>query len=425
MIIEEEYQNLLPSPVPDAISDKQWTLMAFPYSKYDAVIAEGAVRSGKTMFSMISLVDWAMNNFENTSFAVCGYSVKSVERNIIKPYQDLDYSSKYELTVNHADSVLRVSKGNNTNHFYIFGGGNAASYEKVQGLTLAGALIDETVLLNETFVNQVLTRCSVEGAKVYFTCNPGSTSHWFYTKWVSRDWNDSQDGADFDVLKIHFTLDDNPGLSSDARRRLKNMYAPGSVHYQWYIEGLWVKPEGLVYDIFDKKRNVIKRAPKEDGSRWYISVDYGITNPFSALLWRVDKKRAYIVDEVYLDSKDGYKYIDEELYDAMDRLAGDKNIEAVVIDPSASSLKELIRRRGRYDMRNARNEVLPGISTVSSMLKGGLIKICETCRRGVLKEIYEYSWDEKAKNEAPVKQNDHAMDAMRYMAQTILRREYY
>lgn len=415
------------SPV-EGISDKQFTLLAFPYSDYDAVISEGAVRSGKTIFSVMSLVDWAMQNFNGMNFAICGYSVKSVERNIIIPYRQLAYAQEnYKITVNHSDSVMKVRAGNVENNFYIFGGGNEGSYEKVQGLTLAGCMIDEVVLLAESFVNQVMTRLSVDGAKVWFTCNPGSTGHWFFKKWVCRDTAVSEDSDEYyKVLRLHFTLDDNPGLGKDTRRQLKSRWPKESVHYRWYILGEWVSPEGLVYDCFSQKKHVVKKLPGAKGTPlWWISVDYGITNPFAALLWRVSDGRAYVADEVYLGGKaNGQRYTDEELYDAMAGMAGDRVIQAVVVDPSASSFIETVRRRGRYDIRKANNEVLAGISSVYSLLKNERIKVVDSAV-STIEEFALYSWDPKSTGKEMVKkENDHAMDAIRYMAHTILRREF-
>lgn len=418
-----DYIKPLKSPV-ENISDKQWTILAFPYSDYNICIAEGAVRSGKTMFSIISFVDWAMKIYSEKNFAICGYSVKSVERNIINEFERLDYTkSRYNIKRNRNDSLMMVSHGSTTNYFYIFGGNNERSYGSVQGLTLAGALIDEVVLLRESFVNQVLTRLSVEGNKVFFTCNPASQQNWFYKKWIKRE---GEFESDIKILRLHFTLDDNPGLDDVVYKQLKSRWSKRSTHYKWYILGEWVSPEGLVYDNFDPKKNVIKRIPK-NGGRYYVSIDYGITNPFAALLWKVDRDKAYIVDEVYIDSKDSeQRYTDEELYRFMAEMIGDRQIFDIIIDPSATSFKETIKRKRKYRVKNANNEVLAGIATTYSMLSNGLIKINETCKKGVLTEIYLYSWDENGKSEKETvrKEYDHAMDAMRYFAHTVLRREY-
>ena len=418
-----EYSKPLVSPS-EAISDKQWTLMAFPYSDYDICIAEGAVRSGKTIFSMIGFVDWAMQTFNGKNFAVCGFSVKSVERNVINEYRRLDYAKgKYNIKVNHNDSLMMVSKGATTNYFYIFGGNTERSYESVQGITLAGALIDEVVLLKESFVNQVLTRLSVKGNKVYFTCNPSSLSNWFYKKWVKRE-GDYED--DVKILRLHFTLDDNPGLDDVVYKQLKSRWTKKSTHYKWYILGEWVSPEGLVYDNFSRSRNVVKHLPKENG-RWFVSVDYGITNPFAALLWYVCNDRAYIADELYIDTRQSEnRYTDEELYEFMARMIGDRQIYNIIVDPSASSFKETIKRKRKFRVKNANNEVLAGIATTYSMLSNGLIKVLDKCEKGVLTEVYLYSWDENGNSakESVKKENDHAMDAMRYFAHTVLRREY-
>ena len=418
-----EYSKPLKSPT-ENISDKQWTILAFPYSDYDVCIAEGAVRSGKTMFSAISFIDWAMKTYNECNFAICGFTVKSVERNVILEYQKLSYTqSKYDIKINHSDSVMIVRHGSTINKFYIFGGGTERSYETVQGLTLAGALIDEVVLLRESFVNQVLTRLSIEGNKVFFTCNPASQQNWFYKRWIKRE---GEFESDIKILRLHFTLDDNPGLDDVVYKQLKSRWTKKSTHYKWYILGEWVSPEGLVYDNFDAKKNVAKRIP-QSGGRYYVSVDYGITNPFAALLWRVDKDKAYIVDEVYIDSKQSEKrYTDEELYEFMAEMIGDRQIYEIIIDPSATSFKETIKRKRRYRVKNANNEVLAGIATTYSMLSNGLIKVSDKCEKGVLTEIYLYSWDENGKNERETvrKENDHAMDAMRYFAHTVLRREY-
>lgn len=419
-----EYATPVPSPI-ESISDKQWSLMVFPYSDYDICIAEGAVRSGKTIFSMISFIDWAMRTYQDRNFAICGYSVRSVERNIVLEYTKLAYArERYSMRLNRAQSVLVVDNGVTSNSFYIFGGGNKRSYEAVQGLTLAGALIDEVVLLDESFVNQVLTRLSVPGNRCWFTCNPASQQNWFYKRWIDR--NPDSDGVK--ILRLHFTLDDNPGLDDAVYRQLTSRWSKKSTHYRWYILGEWVSPDGLIYDNFNKHKNVVKKLPdKRSLGRWYVSCDYGITNPFAALLWYVDRDRAYIADEVYIDPGAGdRRRTDEELYDALVDLIGDRKIECIVIDPSASSLKELIKRRHRYRVKNASNEVMPGISTTYSMLGKGLIKVLDSCTSGVLHEVYLYLWDTSGNRdrEAPRKENDHAMDAMRYFAHTILRKQY-
>ena len=167
------------------ISDKQKKILAFPYSKYDALICDGAVRSGKTSVMMVAFTDWAMREFNGQRFGVCGKTVDSAVKNIIVPYIAMAYAKeRYTMRWRRADKVLEISRGAVKNYFEVFGGKDESSFALIQGRTLAGVLLDEAVLMPRSFVEQALTRCSVDGAKLWFSCNPGSPQHWFYTDWI-------------------------------------------------------------------------------------------------------------------------------------------------------------------------------------------------------------------------------------------------
>lgn len=394
------------------ISEKQQKIMAFPYSKYDALICDGAVRSGKTSIMMWSFVRWAMESFNGQRFGVCGRTVDSCTKNIIVPFTAMGLAKeKYLIRWRRGDKVMEVRRGAVTNYFEVFGGKDEASYTLIQGRTLAGVLLDEVVLMPRSFVEQALTRCSVDGAKLWFSCNPGSPRHWFYTEWIQR--HEARN-----TLYLHFEMTDNPGLSQKTLERYQAMFS--GVFYDRYIRGLWVLAEGLIYPMFGEGC-LVDNPPQ--GGRYYISCDYGTLNPFSAGLWCWDGKTATRVAEYYYSGRQEQRHkTDEDYYTALEQLAGDKPVQAVIVDPSAASFIEVIRRHKRFPVRKAKNDVLAGINTTARFLQDGTIKIHRSCS-ACIREFGLYRWDEKTETDRPVKENDHAMDDIRYFAYTVLRQK--
>ena len=259
------------------ISSKQRKIIAFPYSKYDALICDGAVRSGKTSIMMWAFVRWAMENFSGQRFGVCGRTVDSCTKNIIVPFTAMSLAKeRYIIRWRRGDKVMEVRRGAVTNYFEVFGGKDEASYTLIQGRTLAGVLLDEVVLMPRSFVEQALARCSVDGAKLWFSCNPGSPHHWFYQEWIKRH-------RERNALYLHFEMKDNPGLSERTLERYENMYA--GIFYDRYVRGLWVAAEGIVYKDFanDTEKYLIddpiKWAEENDTKFSVISigVDFGGT----------------------------------------------------------------------------------------------------------------------------------------------------
>ena len=393
------------------ISPKQAKILAFPYSKYDALICDGAVRSGKTSIMMWAFVRWAMENFSGQRFGVCGRTVDSCTKNIIVPFTAMSLAKeRYIIRWRRGDKVMEVRRGAVTNYFEVFGGKDEASYTLIQGRTLAGVLLDEVVLMPRSFVEQALTRCSVDGAKLWFSCNPGSPQHWFYTEWIKRN-------RERNALYLHFEMTDNPGLSEKTLERYQNMFT--GVFYDRYIRGLWVLAEGLVYDFGEE--NIVDDVP--ESGEYYISCDYGTLNPFSAGLWCWDGKTATRIREYYYSGREEHRNkTDEEYYTELEKLVGELPVISVIVDPSAASFIEVIKRHGKFKVRKAVNDVLPGIATTARYLRSGALKIHRSCKDAI-REFGLYRWDEKSKEDRPIKENDHAMDDTRYFAMTVLRRK--
>lgn len=395
------------------ISAKQAKILAFPYSKYDALICDGAVRSGKTSIMMWAFVRWAMENFSGQRFGVCGRTVDSCTKNIIVPFTAMSLAKeRYIIRWRRGDKVMEVRRGAVTNYFEVFGGKDEASYTLIQGRTLAGVLLDEVVLMPRSFVEQSLTRCSVDGAKLWFSCNPGSPQHWFYTEWIQRN-------KERNALYLHFEMTDNPGLSQKTLERYQAMFS--GVFYDRYIRGLWVVAEGLVYPMFAKEVNVTNETG--GAGKYYISCDYGTQNPTVFCLWRMDKGRAVMEKEYYHSGRaTNRQKTDEEYYQDLERFADGYNVERIVIDPSAASFSECIRRHGKFAVWKANNDVLDGIRLTAACIKSGRIKFNESCTHA-FDEFGLYSWDKDAAEDKVIKENDHVLDAVRYFVMTVLRRE--
>ena len=393
------------------ISKKQKQILAFPLTKYDVLICDGAIRSGKTAFMTIAFIDWAMNNFNHQRFGICGRTVDATKKNIIEPFLAMTGPrKKYHIKWKGSEKVLIVKKGNVENIFEVFGGKDESSFTLIQGRTLAGLLEDEVALQPRSFVEQAIARCSVEGSKMWFNCNPDSPEHWFYKEWICQPERRN-------AYHIHFNLEDNPSLSAHIINRYKSMYS--GVFYQRYILGQWVVAEGLVYDFGED--NIVDEIP-QNGEYW-ISIDYGTMNPFAAGLYCNLGAQSIMIDEYYYNGREkGIQLTDEEYCDAVEELAKGYNIRKVVVDPSAASFITALRKR-KFTVMKANNDVADGIRYTAVMLKNGCLKIHRKCVNTIA-EFGLYSWDPKCTEDRVIKENDHSMDQIRYFVYTVLRYKF-
>ena len=275
-------------------------------------------------------------------------------------------------------------------------------------MTLAGVMLDEAALMPRSFCEQAIARCSVEGSRLWFNCNPEHPAHWFYKEWILKR-------EEKNCLYLHFKMEDNPSLSPDMLERYRHLYS--GAFYRRFVEGEWVACDGLVYPFFNE--TMLCDAP-QGFDRFIVSCDYGTVNPTSMGLWGRKEGVWYRIDEFYHSSKQkGFQMTDEEYYRSLCTLVGSKKVDCVIVDPSAASFIECIRRHGKFRVRRAQNDVLGGIRRTSDALKSGQIRICRNCP-DIVREFSLYRWDESAKYDAVKKENDHAMDDMRYFVSTVL-----
>ena len=401
-----------------------WWVPDSPVKDYDGIIADGAIRSGKTVCMSLSFVMWAMSTFAGQNFAMCGKTIGSFRRNVLFWLKLMLKSRCYRVVDHRADNMVEISRGQVTNYFYIFGGKDERSQDLIQGITLAGLFCDEVALMPESFANQATGRLSVEGSKMWFNCNPAGPVHWFKVNWIDTR-------RDKKLLYLHFTMDDNLSLSEKTKARYRSMYV--GVFYLRYIKGLWKAAEGLIYTMFtddnlytDDQRPV---ALKSTAVR-SIAVDYGTTNPCVFLdIWD-DGQTLWVDREYRWDSRSeearrspNPQRTDSQYADDMAEFMGNRPEEQceIIVDPSAASFIAELQGRGYY-VKPADNEVIDGIRIVSTLLAKRNIRINRKCR-GLTGEMQSYVWDDKAAErgeEKPVKQQDHGPDALRYYCKTKL-----
>ena len=379
-------------------------------SKKEAIVCDGAVRSGKTMAMGLSFFLWAMVCFDKKQFGICGKTIASLRRNVLAEILPRLEGLGAVWKEKRTENLLILRFLGRENRFYIFGGRDESSASLIQGITFAGILLDEVALMPQSFVEQACARCSVAGSRLWFNCNPAGPSHWFYKDWIQK-------AEEKNCLRLHFTMEDNPSLTEQIRKRYQNLYT--GVFYRRFILGQWVQAEGRVYDFFGPE--MVQKAPEGPYDKWYVSCDYGTVNPTSMGLWGRCGGVWYRVKEFYFSSREMQRQMtDEEYAGALAKLVGERKLAAVIVDPSAASFIEVLKRKG-WHVRKADNDVLSGIRLTSDCLKDGRIVICQGCD-DCIREMDAYVWDLSGGSRDRVKkEHDHAMDDMRYFVSTVLK----
>ena len=391
-----------------------WWQSNSPVKDKEGIIADGAIRSGKTLSMSLSYVMWAMEFFDQQNFGMCGKTIGSFRRNVLFWLKLMLRSRGYKVHDHRAENLVSVTRKGKINYFYIFGGKDERSQDLIQGMTLAGVLFDEVALMPQSFVSQATGRCSVEGSKFWFNCNPSGPYHWFKVEWIDK-------AKEKGLLYLHFTMDDNLSLSEKIKERYKNMYS--GVFFKRYILGLWVMAEGVIYDMFNHEKHTVETIDREY-TEYYVACDYGTQNPTTFGLWGKAEKWYKIKEYHYDGRKESKQKTDGEYADDLETFIGSIKIKAVIVDPSAASFIAELRKR-KIKVRKAKNDVLDGIRNMASALNNLLIVYNDCCKE-TFRELSSYIWDVKATDrgeDKPIKENDHQLDADRYFVNTVVRFE--
>lgn len=333
-----------------------------------------------------------------------GYTRGTIDRNILEPMRKI-YGNQLVGKLSSDGAISLFGK-----KCFVFGADKANAVSKIQGTSIEYCYGDEVATWSEEVFNMLKSRLDKPGSIFDGTLNPDSPNHWL------KKFLDS----DADIFMQHYTIFDNPYLTPEFVENLQKEYR-GTVYYDRFILGKWALGGGLVYPMFSKEKHVTDGA---EGDEFYISIDYGTLNPCSMGLWQYDRKKgvAYRIAEFYHDGrKTGKQMTDEEYYVRLEGLAGDKNVRSVIVDPSAASFIETIRRHGRFRVKKADNRVLDGIRFVCELLSSGRLMFSPECT-AAFNEFAGYKWDESASEDRVLKQSDHAMDEIRYFASTVMKR---
>nr|DAP23020.1 MAG TPA: large terminase [Caudoviricetes sp.] len=379
-------------------------------------LLSGSVRSGKTWISLVLWAFWVATMPKEKNYLMTAKSLTTLKRNVLDLLTELVGEKNFTFSIAQKQALLFGRK------IYLEGANDARAESKIRGMTLQGAYCDELTLYGENFFTMMLSRLSEPNAKLFATTNPDTPMHWLNKKYIER-------GHELNMLLMTFLIDDNTFLDPNYVEELKKEYV--GVFYDRFIRGLWVVAEGLVYPRFSKADNVTEDIP-ESGT-YYISIDYGTLNPFSAGLWCVSDGKAVRIKEYYHSGRDTKRQLtDEEYHAALEKLIQytdsegilqEYEIDRVVIDPSAASFIACMRRHGKFRVKHAVNTVIDGIRNVTSMLNSKRLFIHSSCKDSI-KEFGLYSWDDKAQEDKVIKENDHAMDDIRYFVNTILVKEF-
>ncbi len=366
-------------------------------------IAHGAVRSGKTICTLIKFYVDVTNCPDNDIYMI-GNSFNSIVDNGVKTIRD--FICQGYCCWKPGKGVLSIGNKEVT----VIGANDNASVRRIQGNTHSLAYVDEATTIPENFIKMLILRLSKPHSKAIMTTNPDTPHH------PIKKLIDEQEHT----YAMHFDLDDNPTLSPDYRHMLESLYT--GLWYKRYVQGLWVQAEGSIYDMFEKEWNVCDYPP-HSAQYWIAGVDVGTSNPFAMVLIGVNENQSpmlWVEKEYYWDpAKCGRQKTNLEFAEDLERMLDGYPIRMMYVDPAASSMKLELKKKN-FTVKDADNDVKNGIATVQNMFASQNLMVLSECKN-TIREIESYIWDSKKAligKEEPVKQNDHAVDALRYALHT-------
>lgn len=373
-----------------------WWCRSSPVRDYNGIIADGAIRSGKSVAMSLSFVVWAMSEFEACNFAMCGKTIGSFRRNVLFWLKLMLRSRGYSVSEQRTENLVVVRRGNIENYFYVFGGKDERSQDLIQGITLAGVFFDEVALMPESFVNQATGRCSVDGSKFWFNCNPGSPAHWFKTGWIDKR-------ADKRLLYLHFTMDDNLSLSEAVKERYRSTYT--GVFFKRYILGEWKSADGVIYRQFadDPERFILDEVPA-DIIIGTMGLDFG-GNGSAHAGCLVGITRGYrsivILDEYYRKEVIDPGTLTDDVCGFVQRSQAQVRAASIWCDSAETTLikgirTEVFARHIPVEVRNARKgEIIDRIRLCDMLMSQGRFFILRRCRHTIA-ALSEAVWDGKS-----------------------------
>ncbi|MDR3091422.1 MAG: PBSX family phage terminase large subunit [Clostridiales bacterium] len=376
-------------------------------------ILDGSVSSGKTVISALAWVMLLGGAPPEGNFLMTGKTLGTLKRNVLTPLEAMFGEKRVSCSLAAKEAKILGRR------VFLEGAADARAESKIRGMTLSAAYCDEITLFPRDFFVMLLSRLRAPGALLIGTTNPAGPNHWLMTDYIARE-------GELSLRRFSFRLDDNTFLPPEYVENLKKEYS--GAFYERFIEGKWALADGLVYSAF-RPGFVVKKSEIPRVSRWWVGVDYGQSNATAFLLAGLGSDgRLYLASEYYHSNRSETKAPKSPAAYAKDFVAWVKGFFArrgervpeelpIFYDPAALGFKTQLAEAGVRGLKKADNDVLKGIQVVSAMYDRDLIRVCSDCVN-FLKELHSYSWDAKAAaagRDAPVKTEDHAQDAFRYL----------
>jgi PBSX family phage terminase large subunit len=395
----------------EPLSPKQLQFIINSKAKWN--LAHGSVRTGKTVGTTFAFMH-KVDRCPDSKIYIVGHTFDTAYRNVVRLLMEsselaifrpfCSWSGKKLL---YKDKVISV-----------LGAKDEGAIGNFQGLTMSLCYCDEMTLYPESIIDMIDTRLSEPWSQGFAAMNPSHPNH------KIKKWIDMAEEGNKDYYALHYTLEDNPYLEQSYKDRLKNSLS--GIFYKRNYLGLWCLAEGSIFDFFDPKFHVVPKPPRA-AEYWIAAIDYGAVNPFACLLIGVSTgrytqqgKMMWVEKEYYWDPiKRERQQTNSEFANDVQTFLQDYDVKQIYIDPSAAAFKTELRRRGLHPV-DANNEVLDGITMMTTEMKRGTLVVCSECTN-TIREIESYVWDNKAAEKGwdePLKKNDHAIDALRYAIAT-------
>ena len=367
----------------------------------DFVVADGAIRSGKTIACIIGFLTWSQEMFTGESFILAGKTMGALKKNVIRPMLQILEAWGWPYDYIRSGTDARIEIGSNT--YYLYGANTEAAQDALQGLTAAGAYLDEAALFPRSFVDQAVGRCSVEGAKIWMNCNPAGPHHYIREEYILK-------AREKKVYHLHFAMTDNLTLSRGVLERYRRLWPHGSVFYKRFILGRWVAADGLIYQQFADNVNeylITEKWLKEHEIVYaVIGVDFGGTksaHSFTLTGFTRGYKQVVVLDEYYCRKRLNPKQLQDDFVDFVKRAQARYKVYEAYCDSAEQTLisgleTACVQNHVNIDIRNAlKGPINDRIAFYNSLIAQHRWKVMKHCRN-IISAFEEAVYDDTKKN---------------------------
>ena len=367
----------------------------------DFVVADGAIRSGKTIACIIGFLTWSQEMFSGESFILAGKTMGALKKNVIRPMLQILEAWGWPYDYIRSGTDARIEIGSNT--YYLYGANTEAAQDALQGLTAAGAYLDEAALFPRSFVDQAVGRCSVEGAKIWMNCNPAGPHHYIREEYILK-------AREKKVYHLHFAMTDNLTLSRGVLERYRRLWPHGSVFYKRFILGRWVAADGLIYQQFADNVNeylITEKWLKEHEIVYaVIGVDFGGTksaHSFTLTGFTRGYRQVVVLDEYYCRKRLNPKQLQDDFVDFVKRAQARYKVYEAYCDSAEQTLisgleTACVQNHVNIDIRNAlKGPINDRIAFYNSLIAQHRWKVMKHCRN-IISAFEESVYDDTKKN---------------------------